>query len=71
VGDAPHTDEDTDFLAIGSGDAGAFLAAVLEGIEGKKGKSGYIFIWGVDTKYTARLVQGNLASFYVLTNPIF
>jgi hypothetical protein len=31
-------------FAIGRGDTGAFLAAVLEGEEGEKGKSSYVFI---------------------------
>jgi hypothetical protein len=34
--------------AIGAGDAGAFLAPVLEGKEAKKGKPSYILAWGID-----------------------
>jgi len=46
--------------AIGGSDAGALLASVLESKKGKKGKPGYVFIVGIDTKNTACLVQISL-----------
>ena len=57
IGYAPHTCIDFDFLTVGGGDAGTFLAAMLKGKEGKKGKASYILFRGIDAKNTARLVQ--------------
>jgi hypothetical protein len=46
-----------DFFTVGGSNAGAFLTAVLERIECKKGKTGYILIRGINAKNAARLVQ--------------
>ena len=46
-----------DFLAIGGGNTTAFLAPVLQGKEGKIGKAGYIFIWGINTENTTAFLQ--------------
>jgi hypothetical protein len=57
VGDAPHAGENPYFLTIGRGDTRAFLAAVLQGEECKKGKAGYIYIRGINAKDSASFVQ--------------
>ncbi len=53
----PHAGENSDFFTVGRGNTRTFLAAVLEGIECKKGKTGYIFIRRIYAKNAARLVQ--------------
>jgi hypothetical protein len=37
-------------MSIGGGDAGAFLAAVLEGVDAVEGDAGYVFIGCEDTE---------------------
>jgi len=57
IGHTSHIGKNPDFFAIGRGNAGAFLTAVLECKEGKKCETGYILIRGINTKNAARLVQ--------------
>jgi hypothetical protein len=57
VGDPPHSGVGPDFPSIRRGNAGTFLSAVLESKEGKKSKTGYILIRGINAKNSARLVQ--------------
>jgi len=40
VGDQPHLLEGLEAVAVGHGDARAFLAAVLQGVKGKAGQFG-------------------------------
>ena len=56
LGDQAHIAVELDFLAVGSCDTGAFLAAVLEGKECKKGKPGYVLTGTVNTKDAAFFV---------------
>jgi hypothetical protein len=55
-------------FTISRGNAGAFLATVLEGKECEKGKTGYIFVVGIDTKDSARLVQDYSAPNLILND---
>jgi hypothetical protein len=57
IGHPPHARINPDLFPIGRGDAGAFLAAVLQGKKCEKGKTGYILIGCIDTENAARLVQ--------------
>jgi hypothetical protein len=41
--------------AIGNGDTGAFLTAMLEGEKGEKGKAGYILIGTIGSEDSAAL----------------
>jgi hypothetical protein len=43
-------------LAIGSGDAGALLTSMLEGIKGEVGEPSYILPWGINAEQTAGFV---------------
>jgi hypothetical protein len=70
LGDQPHIGVDLELLAIGGGNAGAFLTAVLEGKQGKKGKSSYIFARGIDPKNTTTLVQVYLPLNLIITQSL-
>jgi hypothetical protein len=68
VRNTPHARIDSDLFPIGRGDTGAFLAAVLEGKECEKGKTGYILVGCIDTKNAARFVQDYPAFKLILTD---
>jgi hypothetical protein len=48
---------EADFLSIRSGDAGAFLPAMLECIKTKKGNSGNVYSWSIDAEYTTAFMH--------------
>ena len=57
VGYQAHLGVNLDFLAVGGGDAGALLPAVLQGEQGEICKPSYVFFGSADTKNTAGFVQ--------------
>jgi hypothetical protein len=57
LGYQAHPGVNADFLAVGCGDAAAFLTPVLQRKEGKIGKAGYIFFRSIDTENTAAFSQ--------------
>ncbi len=58
LGDEAHAAVHVDPEAVGGGDAGALLAAVLEGVDAVEGDAGYVFIRRVDAEYAALLSPG-------------
>ena len=47
LGDEAHAGAGVDLVAVCGGDAGAFLAAVLQGVDAVEGDAGYVFAGGV------------------------
>jgi hypothetical protein len=55
--DETHLLVDLDAITVSGGDTCALLTSMLEGIKSKKGDSGDVFTWCVDTKDAARFVE--------------
>src|SRR5579875_703673 len=55
--DEPHAGMDADVVAVGGGDAGALLTAVLEGEEAEEADAGDVFAGCIDAEDSALLVQ--------------
>ena len=58
LGDEAHAAVHVDAEAVGGGDAGALLAAVLQGVDAVEGDAGYVFIGCVDAEDAALLAPG-------------
>src|SRR5439155_24853307 len=64
--DEAHAAMQVDAESVGRGDAGALLAAVLEGIDAVEGDAGYIFTGRVDAEYAALLSPGLVGGIGIL-----
>jgi len=49
-----------DFIPIGDSNAGAFLTAMLQSEEGKKGSLSYIYAWSINTEDAATFMHKKL-----------
>lgn len=65
--DQPHGGVDVDSLTVGGGDAGAFLPAVLEGIETEEGDSGDIYSRGIDAKDPAAFMHRYASNSHIIS----
>ena len=57
LGDQTHAGEEVDAMAGGGCDAGALLAAVLEGEEAVESYAGHILARRIDPDHTARFAR--------------
>ena len=62
LGHQAHRFVNSEGLAVGGGDAGALLAAVLEGEETEKGETGRVLAWGINAHHATLFVKA-LASY--------